>query len=110
MVEHDSLLDETEVENLDKQETERQTSEETELAVNQAAGNASYMVRCHGCGQWCGPFARLEPWQGGRHFKRKGKKGGNFKRNRGRDSPTLLRREMAEEHNSDTAGNSSFGG
>ena len=90
-VEHVSLVVETEVEILDKQESEQQIAEEAELAVEPAADDTSYMVRCYGCSRWCGPFARQEPWQGGRYFKRKRRTSGNFKGNRGRDSPTVLR-------------------
>lgn len=49
------------------------------------------MVRCHACGRWCGPFARQEPWQGGRYFQKKRRRNDHFKGNRGRDSPAFLR-------------------
>lgn len=59
------------------------------------------MQYCRCCGSCCGTFLRLEPWQGGRYFKRaRGLRHDNSRRHRGRDSPSALRREVEKEHNS----------
>lgn len=43
---------------------------------------------CHHCGRWCGSFARLKFWRGGREF-RKLRRRHDPQRNRNRDSPLV---------------------
>ena len=59
-----------------------------ELDVIQA--KAPGAVRCDSCGEWCGPFARYEPWRRGRRLaKRKGGKHADHKRTGSGDSPLI---------------------
>ncbi len=63
-------------------------------------------VQCTKCGRWCGPFARREPWHGGRHFRKYSD--GNIKGNRSGDSPAALCGEVAKRNNRRSTANSSF--
>lgn len=65
--------------------------------------DAAGKVRCDVCGFWCGPFARLQFWQGGRAFLSRRRNHDHFKGNRGRDSPPLSCGKMEAKHNSGAA-------
>jgi hypothetical protein len=73
---------------------------ETEASLTRLATRAA-MQHCHSCGAWCGPFVRLEAWQGGRYYRqRRGVRHDHTRRDRSVNSPVALRGKVAKKYNS----------